>query len=183
MLAKEHAQKILEQLNAVSDGIEWVLLCFDEADGRGMVIARDCVTQRAYHEPTVVTWETSNLRKWLNTEFYDSLPLEIRSRVVEVENENKDSCAIPGGNNTIDKVFVLSIDEYSRYLPEALRVARFHGEPCWWWLRSPGYSTGDVADVYPDGGLDGGIDAHGFYAFADCGGVRPAMYLDLSQQI
>lgn len=180
MVGRTEAQKVLDQLNAVSNGTEWILLDLDEATGRGMVISRDCVTQRAYHEPTVVTWETSNLRNWLNSEYYNSLPEELRARIIQTEIETPDSCSIPGGNNTVDYLFLLSIDEYSKLLPEELRAARFHGEPCWWWLRSPGYSTGDVADVYPDGGLDGGIDAHGFYAFADCGGVRPAAYLNLA---
>lgn len=180
MVGREEAQKVLDRLNAVSDGTEWVLLKLDEASGRGMVISRDCVTQRAYNAPTVVTWETSDLRKWLNSEYYESLPEELRARIIRTEIATPDSCSIPGGNNTIDSLFLLSIDEYSEILPEALRQAHFHGEPCWWWLRSPGYSTGDVADVYPDGGLDGGINAHGFYAFADCGGVRPAMFLNLA---
>ena len=77
-------------------------------------------------------------------------------------------------------MYLLSIEEYHEILPEALRAAKYNGAPAWWWLRSPGYSAGDVADVYPDGCLDGGIDAHGFYPFADCGGVRPVMTLDLN---
>lgn len=179
MVGKNEAQKVLDQLNAVSNGVEWVLLDLDEASGRGMVVSRNCVALRAYNAPSDVTWETSDLRKWLNSEYIEELPKELRARIIRTEIATPDSCAIPGGNNTVDDLFLLSIDEYSNLLPEELRAARYNGAPAWWWLRSPGYSRGDVADVYPDGGLDGGINAHGFYAFADCGGVRPAMFLNL----
>jgi hypothetical protein len=176
MIGKKEAQKILDQLNS---DIEWILLDLDEETGRALVISRDCVTQRAYHRPEPVTWETSILREWLNSDFYNSLPEDVRARVIETEIVNKNNCSIPGGNNTKDFVFLLSIDEFNELLPEDLRPSRFRGSANWWWLRSPGYSTGDVSDVYPDGGLDGGINAHGFYAFCERGGVRPALYLNL----
>ena len=175
-----YAAAVLDGLNALLQDNELVMLKFSEENGTALVIFRDCVTQRAYHSPTTVTWSTSNLRSWLNAEFFNLLPEEIRGRTVKTVIHTPANCAIPGGDDTEDYIFLLSIDEYRDFLPEELRVAHFHGNPCWWWLRSPGYSTGDVADVYPDGNLDGGIAAHGFYAFADCGGVRPAMYLKLA---
>jgi len=181
MIGKEDAQKALDKLNAEgADSTEWVLLKWDEDTGRALVVSKDCVALKAYHAPEEVTWETSHLRKWLNGEYFASLPEAIQSRAVETEIETPYSNAIPGGNNTMDKVFLLSIDEYYD-MPESLRKATYRGAASWWWLRSPGYSTGDVADVYPDGGLDGGIGAHGFYAFCECGGVRPAMFLDLQE--
>ena len=175
------AQAVLDQLNALCADASWFLLRLDEATGHGLVISRDCVAQRAYNAPETVTWETSDLRAWLNDEHYKSLPAAFQERIIKTHVTTPPNCSIPGGNDTDDYLFLLSIEEYTDLLPEELKVARFHGEPCWWWLRSPGYSTGDVADVYPDGNLDGGIAAHGFYAFADCGGVRPAMILDLTQ--
>jgi len=175
----EDAKKRLDALNAAG-APEWVVLRYDEATGRALVLSKDVVALRAYHAPEEVTWETSHLRKWLNDEYFAALPEPVKSRVVETEIENPYSNAIPGGNNTLDKVFLLSIDEYYE-MPEELRAAKYGDAPAWWWLRSPGYSTGDVADVYPDGGLDGGIGAHGFYAFCESGGVRPAMYLDLKE--
>lgn len=180
MVKQEEAQAVLDQLNSVPDDTEWVLLSLDQNTGHGMVISKDCVTQRAYNAPTVVTWETSDIRKWLNSEFLETLPEALKTRLVKTTVKTPANCSIPGGNDTLDSLFLLSIEEYTDLLPEELRAAHYHGEPCWWWLRSPGYSTGDVADVYPDGNLDGGIAAHGFYAFADCGGVRPAMILDLT---
>lgn len=179
MVCIDEARTVLERLSAVS-GTEWVLLKLDEESGRGLVISKDIVQQRRYNDPQdVITWEICQMRAWLNSEYYASLPQELRDRCVDTVVSTPDSCAISGGKDTVDKLFLLSIEEYEDLLPEELRAARYHGEPAWWWLRSPGYSAGDVADVYPDGGLDGGIGAHGFYAFADVGGVRPAMCLDL----
>jgi hypothetical protein len=177
MIGKDEAKKTLD---LIEGGSEWTLLHLDENEGRALVLSKDCVAQMPYNEQgEPVTWQTCTLRKWLNGEFLNNLPEDFRSKAIQTEIINTNICAIPAGNNTKDFVFLLSIDEYNTLLPESLRAARFNGAASFWWLRSPGYSSGDVANVYPDGGLDGGISAHGFYAFCTRGGVRPALFLRL----
>jgi hypothetical protein len=192
MIGKDEAQKALDRLNGKpggpdGGGIEWVLLDLDEATGRALVLSRDCVAQKAYsHQWGEATWETCALREWLNSEFYNALPEGIRSRAIETEIANKDNCSVPGGNDTKDFVFLLSIDEYNEALPEALRAARFRGSQCWWWLRSPGYDDFQAANVNRRGGLDGGLGrdgkyvGHGYHTDSDSGCVRPAMFLNLA---
>ena len=63
-----------------------------------------------------VTWENCTLRKWLNSDFSDrAFTPDEQSAIIETELENKDNSkhGTPGGNNTIDKVFILSAEEIS----------------------------------------------------------------------
>lgn len=181
MSGKSDAQKVLDRLNSVSDGLEWVLLDLDEATGRALVISRDVILQKPYDFPggCAITWDKCTIRDWLNSDFFNGLPEEVRARAIRSEIVTNDNCAIPGGGNTNDYVFLLSIEEYNN-VPEELRAAKFNGKPSWWWLRSPGYAATDVANVMPNGALDGGLKGHGFYSHCDCGGVRPAMFLNLA---
>jgi hypothetical protein len=180
MDGRDEAQTVLAELNAGEGRLQWQLVRFDEATGRALVISQDCVAQMPYHGPGgPATWEACSLREWLNTMFFGSLPEAIRARTVRTDIVNNDNCSIPGGNDTKDFVFLLSIDEYNEILPEGLRTSRFRELASWWWLRSPGYASTDVANVLPDGSLDGGLSGHGFYSHCDCGGVRPALCLNL----
>ena len=61
-----------------------------------------------------VTWEDSTIRKWLNEDFYSSAFDENQKRkIVETLNENPDNplCGTKGGNATLDKVFLLSLND------------------------------------------------------------------------
>ncbi|MDR1815782.1 MAG: DUF6273 domain-containing protein [Clostridiales Family XIII bacterium] len=188
MNGKEEAQKILDRLNGApstpvsgTEPVEWLLATYDEATGRALAIAKDCVAQMPYHSPGgTASWDMCSIRGWLNADFFDSLPPEMRERVLLADVKNPDNCSIPAGDDTQDYLFLLSLDEYANVLPEALRCARYKGRPGWWWLRSPGYASTDVANVLPDGSLDGGLSGHGFYSHCDCGGIRPACYLNLA---
>ncbi len=96
---------------------------------------------------------------------------------------------IPGGNNTTDKVFLLSIDEVKKYFhsDEARKVkatayAKAQGAyvnsdngNSWWWLRSPGYITGRAAYVL----TYGSIYYNGDYVDNSFGTVRPALWINL----
>lgn len=78
-----------------------------------------------YHTPGgAVDWEHCTLRRWLNGSFYRALPLTVRSRVLEVENCNAANAkhGTHGGNPTVDRVFLLSIDEVERYFPTPTRT-------------------------------------------------------------
>lgn len=181
MIHIDHAQKALEKLNSVSEQ-KWVLLDLDEASGRGLVVSKDVIQQMPYDYPgnCAVTWDKCSSRRWLNSEFFDSLPEAVKEKAIRSKIVTEDNCGIPGGEDTEDYVFLLSIREYNDCLPENLRAANLNGVPSWYWLRSPGYAATDVANVMPNGALDGGLKGHGFYSHCDCGGIRPAMYLDLN---
>ena len=86
-------------------GFDWLVL--DKQDGKTFVITEKVIEKRPYHgQESEVTWETCDVRRYLNGEFYDSLSGADRVRIAEVTNENADNPwdGTEGGNTTTDKV-------------------------------------------------------------------------------
>ena len=143
-------------------------------------------------EDESVTWETCTLRKWLNGDFLNaafSAEEQVRLETVTVTADKNPKYDTDPGNDTQDKVFLLSIDEVNRYfasddarvcMPTKTAVANGAytnaAGTCWWWLRSPGYGTINAADVKRDGSVYGS----GSYVDSGRGGVRPVVALRLS---
>ena len=96
--------------------IEWIVL--DEKDGAKLLLSRYNLDTGSYHTDYVpVTWETSYLREWMNTWFYDeafSDEEKKRIRTTKLKNEDN-SYGTPGGNDTEDNVFSLSYAELNQY--------------------------------------------------------------------
>ena len=157
--------------------IEWRVL--DIEDGRALLVSKYLLDKRPYNETwTDVTWETCDLRKWLNADFYKAAFNDTeKAGIVETDivNENNPDYKTKGGNDTRDRVFLLSIGQVGRYLPsDTDRMGKYvSGDRGWWWLRSPGYYTILAAYV-----LTNGVAAYG--RSVDSGfGLRPALWLNL----
>ncbi|MCL2018789.1 MAG: DUF5050 domain-containing protein [Oscillospiraceae bacterium] len=160
-------------------GYDWRVL--DVQDGRTLVISEYVLEARPYHEPGGdITWEDSTIRAYLNGEFLSSFSQADQARIIETTliNNNNPTYDTPGGNNTVDKIFLLSIDEARAYFADDLarRVYDSGGEALYWWLRSPGGISYAAAPVKADGGIE---DRNGF-GVKNEHGVRPAMWLNLS---
>ncbi|MDR3277874.1 MAG: DUF6273 domain-containing protein, partial [Oscillospiraceae bacterium] len=125
------------------------------------------------------TWETSDIRKWLNGSFYSGAFSGGEKRgIAETTISNPDNAerGTYGGNKTSDKVFLLSLDEAERYFSnKGDRAANYGNDGAWWWLRSPGGYDYLAAYVYRGGYVGVGGD----YVFGGSGGVRPAIYINL----
>lgn len=186
----ERAEKELEKAAWMDDTIEfasheWIVL--DKKDGKTLVISRDVLERHAYHNVlSAVTWENSDLRRYLNGEWINrTLTEEERSKVVEttIENPSNTKYGIGGGNVTTDKVFLLSLSEAEYYFAGNTQLLKAgdaqSGEAVWWYLRSMGEAA-DVAASVSSGGL---VDYHGTAEGVDdaTGGIRPAMWLNLKQ--
>lgn len=163
-------------------GCTWIVL--DKQEDKTLVISRDILEQRAYHVTREdITWEASDLRRYLNGEWLDSaLTGQEKACVAEVsiQNPSNPKYGIRGGNATVDKVFLLSLQEAEYYCAgnaDLLKGKTEAGEPVWWHLRSPGEAPYVAASV-SSGGL---IDYHGTAEGVDdaAGGVRPAMWVKL----
>ena len=181
-----------EQDNDTTNGkeiIEWQVL--DKEDNKILVISSnvlDCKPYNTVLKP--VTWETCTLRTWLNDVFYNAaFDSEEQSmiQVTSVVAENNPEHNTDPGNDTEDKVFLLSVKEATNYFPtEEARIGVLTPyaitQPTQhafsnWWLRSPGLYHTRAAKVYL-GGKIGDL----FYSEVDydAGGVRPTMWIDLS---
>ncbi|MCL1823304.1 MAG: DUF6273 domain-containing protein [Oscillospiraceae bacterium] len=163
-------------------GYNWRVL--EVRDEKILIIRENLLDRKplTYHKDgSSITWENSSIRNYLNNEYFNNaFTLEEQTRIIEttVINENNAISDIAGGNDTTDKIFLLSINEAKSYFSnEVLRIAYYaNGEDSSWWLRSPGY-IGDnhAAVVY----ADGRIGSSGIYVSNYGIGIRPALWLNL----
>ncbi len=151
--------------------IEWDVISVE--DGKMLLISKNVLGVRPYYTGNnVVTWESSDLRVWLNNPFYNkSFDESEQEQIVTVTNSNPDnpSFGTDGGNDTEDKVFLLSIDEAESLFADD--QARDVGSN--YWLRSPG-SDGHYAAYVRESGkvTNGGFDCNDHNI-----GVRPALWI------
>ena len=188
-----------EQDNDPSNGkedIEWLVLT--KEGNRALVISKYALDCKLYNtSKSDVTWETCSLRKWLNGSFLNAFSVEEQNSIIDttVTADKNPSYSTSPGNDVTDKVFLLSIAEVNKYFSsdEARKCAptdyaKAHGvwmssgystdgrATCWWWLRSPG-SLCDHAVLVRS---HGSVEIRGRGVFNILGGVRPAMWIDLS---
>ena len=181
-----------EQDNNSSNGkepIEWQVISKDGS--RILVISKYALDTRKYHSSKdSITWENCSLRNWLNNDFLkNAFSAEEQKKIQSVTvtaDKNPDSSATPG-NNTTDKVFLLSITEVNKYLKsskaklceptkytKSKNVYSGYGY-CWWWLRSPGGRTMYAAFV----DIEGVVSLSGSNVNYGEIGVRPALWINL----
>ena len=180
-----------EQDNDPSNGPEpimWKVLAV-ESD-RLLVISRYGLDAKPYNTSnTDVTWETCSLREWLNGEFFSSAFSESeqeRINPVTLKNPDNPDHGTPGGNDTTDRIFLLTAEEANRYLSEKARqckptaYAEANGAGVnndngfsWWWLRLPGFAPYSAAYV----GISGNTIPFGDYVDHTDAVVRPAFWM------
>ena len=184
-----------EQDNKTANGkeaIEWKVLEKDQ-NGKMLLISRYALDCRHYHSKNEkVTWETSDIRSWLNNDFYGTaFTKSERAKIKSTTLENRDNADYntDGGNDTKDKVFLLSIDEAKAYLSStvervciATKYAESQGSQlesltrsCRWWLRSPGSTLYTASFVK----VDGFILQLGTPVSVEKRSVRPAVWVEL----
>ena len=202
--------------------IKWRVL---HTDGNQALLLSDiALDDQKYH--TVyesVTWETSTIRSWLNGYGAGSNQQSVdysqrsflgaafsaseRAAIADSPLENADNIdwGTEGGNNTTDKIFLLSesdvwntdtakahgfvkgdstYDEARRCQSSAYAKAMgmwsststAYAGNGYWWLRSPGYCEYDAMLVYGDGWVHG----YGNDVSDHSHGVRSALNLNLS---
>ena len=202
------------------DPVKWRVL--ENANNQAFLLSDKNLDVVQYHEDEEdVTWETSTMRSWLNgydasknsggnagvdysnDNFINSAFNANEKAVIAdttVENDDNSSHSTEGGNNTTDKIFLLSIAEAmntsygftdstsstdTRIVVNTAYVAnggRTSGgmydvdKADYWWLRSPGIGTKMAACV----DNCGGVNIYGFYVNINFRAVRPAFKLNLS---
>ncbi|MBR3358566.1 MAG: DUF4132 domain-containing protein [Solobacterium sp.] len=151
----------------------WRILHYDRKKGKLLVITDQPVCQKEFDRKSInCTWAGSTLRKWLNKEFLKTEFSKEEQNAILMSplgkgKSNNTACA---EDKTIDKVFLLSAEEYEKYRQYVEGIS--DGEKCW--LRSYGSHTGRTITVDADGKL--------FYnELAGNSGVNvcPALWIDL----
>ncbi len=190
-----------EQDDNISNGkedIEWLVLAKEE--NKIFVISDKALDCKLYDTSyTSVTWETCSLRAWLNNDFFNTAFDAAEKKMImntKVSADKNPEYDTDPGNETTDKLFLLSISEVTEYfdddesrkcVPTAYAKARgaytsnrnktvSGEETCWWWLRSPGDIQSTVAFINYDGSVyKFGSSAYRNYDDA----VRPAMWITI----
>ena len=170
--------------------IEWIVM--KKEGNQVLLLSKYVLDAKPYNEEFEdVTWETSDIRQWLNNEFYTTAFNKTEKAKIQtslIKNEDNSEYGTSGGNDTEDKVFLLSekeaetlfSDEEER-IAKATEYAEKSGvyvnkeKVAWWWLRSPGYHGHHAAVVNKYGWVDRDGSCVSIYS----GGVRPALHLNL----
>lgn len=168
--------------------IDWRVLA--KEDDRILVISDRIIDAMPYHNVSQmdVTWETCSLRKWLNSAFINSAFNSAEKKLIiesEVLTEKASYSDTDPGNNTKDKIFLLSESEFEKYLHSdgscfatnyaTEKTAEGYSTYLYsWWLRSPGASPDSASDVFISTS-----DVDSTYAAYPHNGVRPAMWISI----
>ena len=169
--------------------IKWRVL--QSENGEAFLLSDVILDKQFYNEnDKYVTWEKSSLRAWLNKKFIKRAFIDEereKINITEIVNQDNPVYGTEGGNNTFDKIFLLSLSEVSEqqdgekygFLDDEIRTcgkSDFSKTGSWWWLRSPGYDSGYAAGVYDYGW----VYRYGHDVGSSDDGVRPALHLNLS---
>ena len=184
------------QRGAEKDPIEWQVL--DVSGSHVLLISRYGLDAHAYNRQYVtMTWERSSLRQWLNDEFFYTAFSSHEQESILVTNvdnsrsQGYEAFSTDGGNDTDDRVFLLSYAEAAKYFGgntprkcAATPYARYQGvlvandsavdgqATGRWWLRSPGKSVVDAGIIDQYGVLEW------MYINWEEGMVRPVLWMD-----
>ena len=179
--------------------IEWLVLAREGK--KALLISRYGLDAQEYHsEDTAITWQTCSLRTWLNSTFLNkAFTATEQSAILMTTVDNSKAqgysgYSTDGGNNTEDKVFLLSYAEANKYLGitddgyneelsiEATAYARWRGthtdsNEAWWWLRSPGEAKDEAIIACPGGYISSS------YVSYPSPAIRPALWVNLESGI
>lgn len=182
-----------EQDNDTSNGkedIEWLVLAKENSNV--LLISKKALDCKSYNTIEMdVTWETCSLRTWLNGHFLNDAFTKEEQAIINTTDvtadENPDYDTDPG-NDTKDKVFLLSIEEANKYfgndserkcIPTSYVLANensLKNGNNWWALRTPGQSQNHVAGVVGDGYFS----KSGAWVDNSHTLVRPAIWISLT---
>ena len=202
-----------EQDNNIGNGqepIEWLVLDYDAVNNRALMISRYGLDAKPYNEKfddanrryADITWEKCSLRMWLNGEFLSKAFTSQEQKCIlttKVDNsasQNYYGYVSEGGNNTQDKIFLLSYAEAKQYFDVSFALNRSRGEDNTkaqvepteyaikqgadpngaWWLRSPGEEQNCAFYINYQGHL---IDTRVGNNKCD----RPALWINLDSDI
>jgi len=186
--------------------IQWRVL--SNKNGELFVMADKILDSMAYNQvDTKVTWETCTMRSWLNNDFYDTAfnlieqPKIVTSTVVNANSP----LGIAGGNNTKDKLYLLSYadtinpaygfssscdtydaarraqgTDYAKSSGLEVGSNSYYLKNGSWWLRTPGCDEDCACYIYINGLISYGNDSYVDYTNV---GIRPAIKINLSSLI
>jgi len=177
-----------ETRNLEFGGFTWRVL--DIYDGKALIITENIIEVRTFHNKIdFISWETSDMRQYLNSAFLQNFTSVESQKIAETQIKNPNNLwfGSVGGNDTDDKVFLLSLEEadslfgnsedywnrryedwfrtgYSNAYDSDRLATYGNGDKAWgWWLRSPGQKN--VGTAYID--YNGSVSVFGRMAIGE----------------
>lgn len=166
--------------------IKWrVIKC---ENGEALLLSDIVLDKQKYNKRLKkVTWEKSTLRKWLNKKFMNrafSSSEQEAIRTTKVINEDNYYYKTDGGNDTLDKIYLLSLsetDEEKEYgftdsYGMTIKYSNYADldDYQYWWLRTPGEKNISAAAV----DMSGKAYVGGGESDMELG-IRPVLHLNL----
>ena len=185
--------------DATNNELQWKVL--KKEDNRILLITEYVIDVLPFNKKhTDSSWENCDLRQWLNEIFWKyAFSAEEKSFIQTVELKNSgNKLNIKESADTVDKVFLLSLDEVLEYFGETFNdsIKRYayptpyakskkpvmNENICRWWLRTPGKDKGYIA-VVAENGLILGTEPNwslggGFWDNSDNIAIRPAIWIN-----
>lgn len=166
--------------------IKWrVIKC---ENGEALLLSDIVLDKQKYNKRLKkVTWEKSTLRKWLNKKFMNrafSSSEQEAIHTTKVINEDNYYYKTDGGNDTLDKIYLLSLsetDEEKEYgftdsYGMTIKYSNYADldDYQYWWLRTPGEKNISAAavDMFGEAYVGGGESDMEL-------GIRPVLHLNL----
>jgi len=188
----------------------WRIL--DSEAGKLLLISEEILEQRGFHPCYAgVTWEHSELRKYLNGDFLNLFAQADQELILETKLKNPDNIwyGINGGNDTMDKIFILNLEEADRYFGNSedyLKKRRKKFDSGKWVFDDKGWILSNAHDQNRVAKLSSGLASFWWLrspGYSDCtvayvsttgnippngdrvcigrGGVRPALWVKIIQ--
>lgn len=169
--------------------LEWIIL--DEKDGYTLLLTKNVIYSMGWVKSGKkgLTWAETDLRNWLNEDFYNEAFSELEKNSMALFNATQPQnprYKTPAGKATIDYVSLLSYQELIQYMPTEIErrtkptdYAISHGNyvntygDSAWWLRSPGPKSNIPEHLATWGNLG----ARDHYVDDYIIGVRPAIWV------
>ena len=166
--------------------IKWrVIKC---ENGEALLLSDIVLDKQKYNKRLKkVTWEKSTLRKWLNKKFMNrafSSSEQEAIRTTKVINEDNYYYKTDGGNDTLDKIYLLSLSEtdkekeygFTDSYGMTIKYSNYADldDYQYWWLRTPGEKNISAAavDMFGEAYVGGGESDMEL-------GIRPVLHLNL----
>lgn len=187
--------------------IEWLVADHEKYPGGTVMLSKDILCCRPFDKPKECyedeyrkkygsnRWSTSDLRKWLNNEFFGkafssrladiAIPI---SNATVLSRHDRELCEVDRTKDTVfllsdieigDKVYDETLELFKGKNKEKYKIAEACPGLAWyWWLRSPyAGNSSNARIVYSDGSLNNS------YADSGYSGVRPACVISSSAPV
>jgi len=168
-----------------SDSIKWIVLSVE--DDRMLLLSESGLTYQQFSDNTADSWESSSLKDWINSNFYDE---------AFTEQEKRSIISTP---DSLNGVFCLSAQEVELFLPsQKNRICKptdYAKYVCinnpksaggkqplpsedgdYWWLRDSGKNVGAAANIRGNGE----INTYGTKVTYSGIMIRPAVWVSVS---